>query len=138
MGCARICGMLIHFAVSPTPNNAWRAKTVTFEPFYVKLFHACADVSGRPTKHINVVGSLRSPIIISDSYLLNRTPIYYIGLSLVISDSYIFYRTPTCYIGLLYNISDSYLLYQTPIYYIGLLYIISDSYLLYRTPLYYI
>ena len=28
---------------------------VTFEPFYVKLFHACADVSGRPTKHIYII-----------------------------------------------------------------------------------
>ena len=58
---------------------------------------------------------------ISDSYLLYRTPTYYIGLLLTIldlltiSESYIVYRTPTYYIGVLYNISDSYLLYRSPI-----------------------
>ena len=36
--------VFIHLAFSPTQNAVSRAKTVTFEPFYMKSFHACAYV----------------------------------------------------------------------------------------------
>ena len=37
--------LLIHLAVSPMQNTVSRNKKMTFEPLYVILFHACADVS---------------------------------------------------------------------------------------------
>ena len=80
---------------------------------------ACAQQFQYGFPYIRVYGVK----IISDSYLVYRSPTYYIGL---------LYRTPTYYIGLLLIISESYLVYRTSTYYIRLLLIISDFYLLYR------
>ena len=41
--------VVLHLAVSPMPNAVSKAQTVTFEPFYMKIFHACAHVRCAPS-----------------------------------------------------------------------------------------